>query len=47
MDPPPGCVFHPRCHKAEKGKCDVHVPSFEEIKPGSHHRVACWHPEID
>ena len=45
--PPPGCVFHPRCHKAENRKCDVHVPSFEEIKPGSHHRVACWHPEID
>jgi len=46
MSPPRGCVFHTRCPKAEKGKCDVDVPSLNEIVPGSHHRVACWHPEI-
>jgi oligopeptide transport system ATP-binding protein len=45
-DPPKGCAFHPRCPKAEKGKCDVDIPSLVEIQPGSHHRVACWHPEI-
>ena len=45
--PPEGCVFHPRCPRAERGKCDVEVPSLEEIVPGSHHRVACWHPHIE
>ena len=45
--PPEGCVFHPRCPRAEKGKCDVEIPSLEEIVPGSHHRVACWHPHIE
>ena len=47
LDPPKGCVFHPRCPKAEKGKCDVETPVLHEVVPGSHHRVACWHPEID
>jgi oligopeptide transport system ATP-binding protein len=45
VEPPPGCAFHPRCPRAEKGKCDVEIPSLEELIPGSHHRVACWHPE--
>jgi oligopeptide transport system ATP-binding protein len=45
--PPDGCVFHPRCPRAEKGQCDVQVPSLEEIVPGSHHRVACWHPHVE
>ena len=26
LDPPKGCVFHPRCPKAEPGKCDVEAP---------------------
>jgi oligopeptide transport system ATP-binding protein len=42
---PSGCVFHPRCPKMEKGKCDVDVPELAEIVPGSHHRVACFFPE--
>ncbi|MEO7328122.1 MAG: oligopeptide/dipeptide ABC transporter ATP-binding protein [Minicystis sp.] len=46
LDPPKGCVFHPRCPRAEKGKCDVEAPVLEELLPGSHHRVACWHPEL-
>jgi oligopeptide transport system ATP-binding protein len=46
VEPPPGCAFHPRCPRAEKGKCDVETPSLEELIPGSHHRVACWHPEV-
>jgi oligopeptide transport system ATP-binding protein len=45
VDPPPGCAFHPRCPRAEKGKCDVETPELVELIPGSHHRVACWHPE--
>jgi len=45
IDPPRGCVFHTRCPKAEKGRCDVETPELMEIVPGSHHRVACFHPE--
>jgi oligopeptide transport system ATP-binding protein len=47
LDPPRGCVFHPRCPRAEKGKCDVEAPELQEIEPGSHHRVACFHPALD
>jgi len=46
IDPPPGCAFHPRCFRAEKGRCDVEAPSLVELVPGSHHRVACFHPEV-
>ena len=45
VEPPAGCAFHPRCPRAEKGKCDVEIPNLVELVPGSHHRVACWHPE--
>ena len=47
MTPPRGCAFHPRCPRMEKGRCDVDMPALEEIVPGSHHRVACWHPETE
>lgn len=46
VDPPKGCVYFARCPSAEKGKCDVEPPTFAEVVPGSHHRVACWHPEV-
>ena len=46
IDPPNGCTFHPRCPRAEKGKCDVETPPLEELEKGSHHRVACWHPYV-
>ena len=46
VDPPKGCVYVARCPRAEKGKCDVEPPTFAEIVPGTHHRVACWHPEV-
>ena len=45
LDPPRGCVFHTRCPRVEKGRCDVEMPELTEIVPGSHHRVACFHPE--
>jgi oligopeptide transport system ATP-binding protein len=38
LDPPSGCVFHPRCALAEPS-CRTHVPALEELRPG--HRVAC------
>jgi oligopeptide transport system ATP-binding protein len=46
-EPPRGCVFHPRCPKAEKGKCDVEAPALQEVVGGSHHRAACHFPELD
>lgn len=42
---PPGCAFHPRCPRAELGKCDVETPKLLELSPGTHHRVACFFPE--
>jgi oligopeptide transport system ATP-binding protein len=44
IDPPKGCAFHPRCPRAEKGKCDVEAPPLAELELGTSHRVACWHP---
>ena len=38
MNPPPGCVFHPRCPMAVDS-CRVEVPSLREL--GSGHSVAC------
>jgi oligopeptide/dipeptide ABC transporter ATP-binding protein len=46
FEPPKGCVFHTRCPKVERGKCDVEMPLLEEVVPGSHHRVACFHPDV-
>ena len=44
IEPPAGCAFHPRCPRAEKGKCDVEAPPLEELEAGTRHRVACFHP---
>jgi oligopeptide transport system ATP-binding protein len=38
INPPSGCVFHPRCPKAVDS-CSVKMPEFREVKPG--HWVAC------
>ncbi len=46
IDPPRGCAFHPRCPRSEPGKCDVETPVLQELEPGSHHRVACFHPHV-
>jgi oligopeptide transport system ATP-binding protein len=45
LEPPSGCPFHPRCPRAEKGKCDQEMPPLEEIVPGTGHEVACFFPE--
>ena len=38
INPPSGCVFHPRCDIVVGG-CPNAVPAFREVKPG--HWVAC------
>ncbi|MET4699772.1 oligopeptide transport system ATP-binding protein [Constrictibacter sp. MBR-5] len=38
INPPSGCVFHPRCDRAVAG-CSAHVPVLRELRPG--HWVAC------
>jgi oligopeptide transport system ATP-binding protein len=38
INPPSGCVFHPRCPKAVEA-CKKSVPEFRELRPG--HWVAC------
>jgi oligopeptide transport system ATP-binding protein len=38
LNPPPGCVFHPRCPIAVD-RCRGEVPPLREITPG--HRAAC------
>ena len=38
MNPPPGCVFHPRCTIAVD-ECKKVAPEFREVKPG--HWIAC------
>lgn len=45
-NPPPGCVFHPRCRYANQDRCRRVTPQLEEIEPG--HFVACHRArEID
>lgn len=43
LDFPPGCRFHPRCHKAMR-VCAEYEPPAREIRPG--HRVFCWLYEV-
>ena len=38
LNPPPGCVFHPRCPIAID-RCRGEIPELREIRPG--HRAAC------
>lgn len=43
--PPSGCPFHPRCPRNDQTACIHDQPLLDEIAAGSHHRVACWHPD--
>ncbi|HUN70038.1 MAG TPA: ABC transporter ATP-binding protein [Burkholderiales bacterium] len=38
LNPPSGCVFHPRCPMAES-RCSAEIPPLRELKPG--HWAAC------
>ena len=38
LNPPPGCVFHPRCPIAID-RCRGEIPALREVRPG--HRAAC------
>jgi peptide/nickel transport system ATP-binding protein len=38
-NPPPGCVFHTRCHRAIAGLCEVTEPEMVELSPG--HSMKC------
>ncbi len=38
INPPPGCPFHPRCHKAIE-RCSREEPELREVRPG--HLSAC------
>ncbi|MCS6848530.1 MAG: ATP-binding cassette domain-containing protein [Anaerolineae bacterium] len=42
VNPPPGCIFHPRCNYA-RPECRVNVPELREVKPG--HFVSCHFAE--
>jgi peptide/nickel transport system ATP-binding protein len=41
-NPPPGCTFHPRCHRAA-ADCSTKVPPLVQIQPGR--KASCHHPE--
>ena len=38
-NPPSGCVFHTRCHRAIEGLCEVTEPEMRELSPG--HAIKC------
>ncbi len=40
LNPPPGCVFHPRCSMASE-ECSAEMPELREVQPG--HWVSCIH----
>jgi oligopeptide/dipeptide ABC transporter ATP-binding protein len=42
INPPEGCVFHPRCPRFREGHCDVEDPPLYGF--GDDHRAACHYP---
>lgn len=38
-NPPSGCVFHPRCHRAIAGVCDSSAPPVQQLDDG--HQIRC------
>jgi oligopeptide transport system ATP-binding protein len=44
IDPPSGCVFHPRCPRFHEGHCDVVEPELVPAPADSSHTAACYYP---
>jgi oligopeptide/dipeptide ABC transporter ATP-binding protein len=44
IDPPSGCVFHPRCPRFREGHCDVEEPQLEPTPGEPLHVAACHYP---
>jgi oligopeptide transport system ATP-binding protein len=44
IDPPSGCVFHPRCPRFREGHCDVVEPQLEATPGEPGHIAACHYP---
>jgi oligopeptide/dipeptide ABC transporter ATP-binding protein len=44
IDPPSGCVFHPRCPRARPGHCDTVEPVLEPTPGEASHIAACHYP---
>jgi oligopeptide/dipeptide ABC transporter ATP-binding protein len=44
VEPPSGCVFHPRCPRARAGHCDAEEPRLEPTPGESSHLAACHYP---
>jgi oligopeptide/dipeptide ABC transporter ATP-binding protein len=44
IDPPSGCVFHPRCPRFREGHCDVVEPMLEPTPGEPAHVAACHYP---
>ena len=44
IDPPSGCVFHPRCPRARPGHCDTVEPVLEPTPGEQSHIAACHYP---
>jgi oligopeptide/dipeptide ABC transporter ATP-binding protein len=44
IDPPSGCVFHPRCPRFRQGHCDVIEPELEPTPGEPAHIAACHYP---
>jgi oligopeptide transport system ATP-binding protein len=42
INPPSGCVFHPRCPRFHEGVCDVEDPKPASF--GNEHQVKCYYP---
>jgi peptide/nickel transport system ATP-binding protein/oligopeptide transport system ATP-binding protein len=42
VNPPGGCVFHPRCPRAVRGRCDIDLPLLHGF--GGNHEAACHYP---
>ena len=40
--PPPACVFHPRCPRFHKGRCDIEMPVLRALS--AHQEAACHYP---